>query len=229
MRRLMRPALLLLLVAVVTLAGIARTRPKTCTTRARTPRLARVPKPPMNSSSKPTTSSPRTCATGRRSNALALRPPRRWFTTVRNCATTASSTKPSPSSRKRCPSIRRCSSPSRNGTAPRRLSTTRRNPPPQAAGPPSSLVRRVQEAAGPVETGSHLQRPHHRQDDGTEIRRDLPHHRATGRNQRAVRPRLHRPQSSTSTSMASPWKKRWRSRRWNRKLSGARLLPTRFS
>ena len=60
-----------------------------------------------------------------------------------------------------------------------------KNPPPQAVGPPASLERKVQEASGPVELAPYLERAHHGQTH-RQVRHRVPHHRTAGRHQRAA-------------------------------------------
>ena len=191
MRRLMRPALLLLLVAVVTLPAIADKAKdlyaKGQDAEARQKYEAAYEFFKQAYDLKPKDLRYRAAFERIRFEAAATIVHQR----SEDCATTASWTKPWLSSRRRWRSIRRCSSPSRNWTRTQKMINDKRNPPPQAAGPPAALERRVHEAAGPVELAPISNVPITVKMLATQIRRGLPHHRPTGRNQRAVRSRLH--------------------------------------
>jgi len=120
MRRLVRPALLLLLVAAVTLAGIAADKAKDLYAKGQDAEARQNHEAAYEFYKQAYDLKPKICATGHLSSAAVFKPPPPSFTTVRSCATTANSTKPWLPSKKRWRSILPSSSPSRSATAPSR-------------------------------------------------------------------------------------------------------------
>ena len=93
MRRLMRPALLLLLVAVTTLPAIAD-KVKDLYAKGQDAEARQQYEAAYNFFKQATTLSPKTCAIGPLSNVSVLKLPPPSCTTARNYATKASSTRP---------------------------------------------------------------------------------------------------------------------------------------